>query len=381
MTRSTAFLLPLLLASSAAVFACEEDAPVEKVDDDLDAEDPDAEDPDAEDPDAEDPDAEDPDAEDPDAEDPDAEDPDDDEPGKPNVDAGKSDAGKSDAGKSDAGKSDAGKSDAGTPDTGKSDAGKSDAGKSDAGTPGPVDPGDDDRPSCVKKPSQVVIIGDSYINWPTHALPSDLATASGQQGWRLHAVGGASMATGGIAGFIPDQFDLAIAGDKDVHTVVMDGGGNDVLLPDVTLDPLSECKNSAQSPTLKNCQDIVQRSGDTVYKLAEKMAAAGVRDVVYFFYPNIPEGTLLGGASPNQINKYSKGKMEAVCAGIEDRTKGKLRCHFVDMVPVFEGHPGWFFPGDIHPTGEGSAAMGKAIWAKMKDECVGQPESSGCCKP
>ncbi|MDB4974291.1 MAG: hypothetical protein JWN48_2632 [Myxococcaceae bacterium] len=234
---------------------------------------------------------------------------------------------------------------------------------------------------CVKKPSQVMIIGDSYINWPTHTLPAELDRASKQTGWRLNAIGGASMATGGIATLVPAQFDQSYALDNDVHTVVMDGGGNDVLIADATLDPGSDCKNSTMSAMLPQCQKIVQTANEAFAKLLKRMADVGVQDVAFFYYPHVPEGTLLGGAHPNVINDYSRPKAKSTCDAAEASTAGKLRCHFIDMVPVFQGHNDWFFPGDIHPTSVASPAMAGAIWKVMKDACVGQLPASGCCRP
>jgi hypothetical protein len=45
------------------------------------------------------------------------------------------------------------------------------------------------------------------------------------------------------------------------------------------------------------------------------------------------------------------------------------------MVPVFKGHDDYFAAGDIHPNPMGSAAMAKAIWGKMEDDCVWQAAS------
>lgn len=234
-------------------------------------------------------------------------------------------------------------------------------------------------PQCVQKASQVVLIGDSYINWASHTLPADLARESGQS-WRNYAVGGFSMGSGGL-GLIPPEWDQAIAADPDIRTVVMDGGGNDMLIPAATWMGGADCKNNANSPNLPVCQMIFQTALDAATALMTKMADHGVRDVVYFFYPHVPNGTLLGGTAPNAILDYALPKVKAFCDDAINMNGGKLRCHFVDLVPVFEGHADWFAPTDIHPNTQGSAAMAKAIWAKMKEDCVGQPESSGCCEP
>ncbi|MDD9939978.1 MAG: SGNH/GDSL hydrolase family protein [Myxococcales bacterium] len=246
-------------------------------------------------------------------------------------------------------------------------------------TPAPQRP----KPACLQSGSQVVLLGDSYINWLSHSFPADLNREAGQT-FRMYAVGGYSMGSGGI-GPIPPQLDQAISDDPDITTIVMDGGGNDILVPDVLQFPRGgECKESQMAPMIPDCQMIVAKA----LEAAEQMLTTGVSqleaetvDVVYFFYPNVPEGTLVGGAYPNAILEYSAPMVKDFCDSTYERSEGKVMCHFVDLRPVFEGHPEYFAPADIHPNNEGSAAMAQAIWQTMQDNCLAQPESSGCCQP
>jgi hypothetical protein len=236
------------------------------------------------------------------------------------------------------------------------------------------------KPKCKGKTSEVVIIGDSYINWASHTLPADRAKEAGET-WRLYAVGGASILAGGIAKLIPAQFEDAVTADKDILTVVMDGGGNDVLICDPGTYPgCDKCKEMGASK-LPVCLKIVQDTLATFTKLQDRYVSVGVKDVVYFFYPDVPANTPIGGPYPNEIADFAMPMWKATCEGAEQRTGGKLRCHFVDMVPVFKGHDDYFAAGDIHPNPMGSAAMAKAIWGKMKADCVWQGASSGCCAP
>ena len=103
--------------------------------------------------------------------------------------------------------------------------------------------------------------------------------------------------------------------------------------------------------------------------------------VIYFFYPNVPEGTVVGGTHPNAILEYAVPLVKDFCDGTADRSSGKVICHFVDLRPVFSGHADYFAPTDIHPNATGSAAMAKAVWQTMEDNCLAQPESSDCCEP
>jgi hypothetical protein len=228
--------------------------------------------------------------------------------------------------------------------------------------------------TCVSKASQTVLIGDSYINWVSHTLPTDLARVSGET-WRNYAIGGTSMASGGI-GLIPNQLDTALAADPDIKTIVMDGGGNDVLVCDGVRWPnCLSCKNGSIA---EPCPSIVQAALDKAESLIQKAADRGVRDVVYFFYPHVPTGTPIGGANPNPILDFALPKVKALCDQTVTKSGGRLKCHFVDLIPVFEGHPEYFASGDIHPNSRGSAAMADAIWAKMRADCVSQ--KSGCCQ-
>jgi hypothetical protein len=231
------------------------------------------------------------------------------------------------------------------------------------------------------------MIGDSYINWVSHTFPTDINAASGLT-IEDFAIGGTSMGSGGI-GLIPDQFDPAVAKHPNVIAVIADGGGNDILVPDTTQFPRGgDCKMSgAQSSSIPDCQKIVQKALDAGTKLFTHMAQSGVKDVMFFFYPHVPTGTVVGGTDPNGMLDYALPKIKAACDGAYQTSIGvdpkkPIRCHFIDMIPVFDGHlSDYFAPTDIHPNPTGSKAMAAAVWAKMKQDCVGQPESSGCCQP
>jgi hypothetical protein len=130
----------------------------------------------------------------------------------------------------------------------------------------------------------------------------------------------------------------------------------------------------------KVCQDVIANAMRVASELMDTAAAAGVRDVVYLFYPHIPGGGF-GGMNPNAILDYSLPMARDLCLTAERRTEGKMRCHFVDLVPVFEGHPDWFADDGIHENSLGSAAMAQEVMKVLDDKCIAKPESSGCCEP
>jgi hypothetical protein len=236
------------------------------------------------------------------------------------------------------------------------------------------------KPPCLEKPSQVVVPGDSYLNWITHTFPDDLTREAGMQ-FRMLAVGGASMASGGIAGLIPDQLTSALAMDPDAIAAVMSGGGNDILIADAIKYPGADrCKDVLDSPMMKVCQDVIAGALGAARKLMVDASEAGIRDTIYVFYPHIPGGGF-GGMNPNAILDYSSPMAKKLCEDAEMVTSGKMRCHFLDLVPVFEGHADWFADDGIHENSLGSAQMAKEVVKIMKDKCIAQPASSGCCTP
>ena len=237
--------------------------------------------------------------------------------------------------------------------------------------------GSDNRPPCMKSPKQVISIGDSYMNWVSHTFPQDLNAAAGVTFRPTYAIGGYSMGSGGI-GLIPTQFDTALAQDKDIIAVVLDGGGNDVLVPALGRP---DCKNMANAGSVPGCQPIVTDALAAAETLMTKMVAAGVHDVIYFFYPARSGADALGGSHPNAMLDYALPRVKAFCDGVTAKTQGKGNCWFVDTVPLFEGHPEYFAAGDIHENSTGSKVIAKAVVDMMKSKCVAQPVSSGCCKP
>jgi hypothetical protein len=252
------------------------------------------------------------------------------------------------------------------------------------------DAGDDDagpeKAACLKDSSAIAMIGDSFVTWLSHTFPADMNAVSSLT-IETFAVGGTSMGSGG-GGLIPPQFDTALAKLPHLTTIIMDGGAYDIFSPDLAQFPQgAQCRNLGfRAIDVPDCQKIVDKAVAAAKDLFLKMAKSGVKDVVYFFYPKVPTNTIFGGNNPAGVLDYAMPKVRAACEAayelsVEAAADKPIRCHFVDLVPVFSGHPEFFAVADIHPSPAGSKAMAEAVWTTMKAECVGQPASSGCCAP
>jgi lysophospholipase L1-like esterase len=257
-----------------------------------------------------------------------------------------------------------------------------------AGAAGSGGAGSDTKNPCVTKPSEIVLIGDSYITGynGSPALQPALGMVNPDAAkWRNYAIAGISMQAGGLpllpppgVMYIPDEFTEAVNADKDIKVVVMDGGGNDALIPPAG-SPAANCKNDTMAGTNPACQQLVAATLKTADTLMQKMADAGVKNVVYFWYPHIPGGAL-GGTDPNAINDYAAPLVKMGCEGTLSKTSGKMSCVFIDLrMPFGDNYAMTIVSDGVHPTQAGQMILANQIINTMKSNCIGQ--SSGCCAP
>jgi phospholipase/lecithinase/hemolysin len=193
-----------------------------------------------------------------------------------------------------------------------------------------------------------------------------LARTNGSLGqnenYRTYYVSGTSMGNGQI----PGQFDSAlndgaVQNPKEIKYVLMDGGGNDILLLN------SMCLSVADPANNASCKASVEKSAAAATALLQKMGDNGVEEVVYFFYPELNPG-LATGTMPNKVNSYGFDIMKNLC---ESATA--VKCHFIDTRPAFAGKNAQYIGVDgIHPTLAGSTVIANLMWDVMKANCIAQ---------
>jgi lysophospholipase L1-like esterase len=243
------------------------------------------------------------------------------------------------------------------------------------------------KPKCIAKGAELALIGDSWINY---ALGENLAPRLQQRAQRDgalaasdrfndQAVGGSSLASGGIAPLIPTTWDtaktVAMRADTTVKFVVMDGGGNDVLLGNAAC--LENGTGKAQDPS---CQKTVMDATAAGRMLQARMKMDGVGQAIYFFYPHVPAGGW-------DMIDYALPMARETCEGMNSDT---FQCTFVDTRDLFQG-PGntgvamaqYIGLDGIHPTPAGMERLADELWKVMKEKCMAQTAESGggCCTP
>jgi hypothetical protein len=250
----------------------------------------------------------------------------------------------------------------------------------DAGEDSPEAPEPDAAPSCVTgqvKPNEVVMLGDSYLDAPWGNVGPTLMMQANAT-YRHYYIGGASLGWGNpnTQFYIPYQFDpmaltdTSVMNPSDIKVVIMDGGGNDVLIGNTS------CETTAP-PANSSCVTTVQEA-----------AQKGAQSVVFFFYPHLDPagGGILQTPAPavNDTLDYAYPLAEQVCCGssftssltnysCSGQPVAGMTCVFIDTRPAFEGHLADYIKSDkVHPTQAGAQVIANLIWSQMQSHCIAQ---------
>jgi hypothetical protein len=232
-------------------------------------------------------------------------------------------------------------------------------------------------------PNEVVMIGDSYMSGSPYGQIGQDVVADSKQNWtRLYYFPGSAMNYGSGDLNIPYQYETeALGASKDIKVVVMDGGGNDVLIDN------RGCLTTVDS-TCTSAIDMTLARGTALMK---EMATGGVQHIVYMYYPHLSTagGGLLPTPAPgvNMALDYALPKLEESCCGasfISTMTNYSCRgngpgtdCVVIDTVPAVTGHlytdPVPYIQSDnVHPNAMGSQVIADLIWNAMVQYCIAQ---------
>ena len=131
---------------------------------------------------------------------------------------------------------------------------------------------------------EVVMIGDSYMDLG-NVGPTIMKDANNAM-YRHYYLAGAALNYESTIFNIPYQFDTmaetdtAVAMPTDIKVVIMDGGGNDVLINN------SSCLTTPVAGDT-TCHTAIDASVARGEQLEMDMASKGVQHIVYYFYPDL----------------------------------------------------------------------------------------------
>lgn len=232
---------------------------------------------------------------------------------------------------------------------------------------------------------QVVMIGDSYMDLGN--VGPTLMKDAGNATYRHYYLAGSALNYGALNLNIPYQFDTLALTDTslphptDIKVVIMDGGGNDILIDN------SQCLTTPLAGDTA-CHTAIDASLARGQQLEQDMRSKGVKQIVYYFYPHL-DPNVSGHQHADDWLDYAYPKAAASCCGSANvPSSGDISCHgetqgsdcvWVDTRPEFVGHDDstnaatyWFMSDNIHPNQAGANAIAAKVWAKMKEYCVAQ---------
>jgi lysophospholipase L1-like esterase len=206
----------------------------------------------------------------------------------------------------------------------------------------------------------IVNLGDSIF-----ALSGDIYTnleSKSGETWRHYAISGAQMIGGILATPIPDQYADAKADDPNIRMVYMDGGGNDILIPAIALDPYG-CKSCNYwwcGSISQSCKDLINDVYVETVDLLNQMGSDGVQKVVFQGYYHLKFGLFGDLTTLDKAVDYGDKMLKLAC------TNANVNAVFVDPRASFEGKESSYIIADgIHPTAAGSAVLANLLWSAM----------------
>jgi hypothetical protein len=186
----------------------------------------------------------------------------------------------------------------------------------------------------------VIAIGDSWMSYDaTTGIQYSLRKVSGQP-YRGYGAGGTQL----LNGQIPDQYARAKHDNPNVKTVIMTGGGNDLLRSGARVD-----LSSAGPFTRMRIDEI----SDRLVAIWSEMGRDGVRDIIYIFYSR-------GGGIAASVD-YATKKIQPLCQSMKP-----VRCHWIDSDETLHMR----LRDSTHPTDEGFDALAKTIFELMGKEGI-----------
>ena len=200
----------------------------------------------------------------------------------------------------------------------------------------------------------VITIGDSFMNLSVGSGIEFSLDKISPTKYRHYGVPGTQL----LNGQIPSQYTAAKAANPDIKTVLMTGGGNDIILD--FFGNLVACSGAKTEADLKPaCTAALDKISAGADKMFAEMAADGVKDIVYigYGYPTLNE---LGGT----IERTKRIQAEKC---VDNSPTLGVRCHFIDPSKELIG---LISADGIHPTVAGYDVIAKMVWKRMMDEGV-----------
>jgi len=198
-------------------------------------------------------------------------------------------------------------------------------------------------------PADVLILGDVLIELSIFTAQLEQAAVNAgilapNEHYRDQAMAVSSLLAPGQFSFDNQYSNARVEGPARV--IIMDGGATDVLTGQCAGMLTPECPAAQAAVT-------------GAEQLFTRFAKDGVEHVVYFFYGDpVANPTLKDGLD------LMRPLLRNVCG------RSAVACHFLDLRPIFAGHPEYVGMDGLVFTDAGATAAAAATFAFMQTQCV-----------
>ena len=204
---------------------------------------------------------------------------------------------------------------------------------------------------------QVITLGDSIFDL-SNELQLNLEAYAGET-FRKYTRSGAELEGGIAAPSVVEQYAQARGDNSDIDVVVMNGGGNDILIPVLTLLDPHNCKTQwYQFGRLSGrCKSFIDDLYVDGVNLLNDMAADQVEHVVYLGY-YYTKNAVFRLDSLEEAVDYGNATLDRACGN------AAVDCQFVD--PRASISDGDIIIDGIHPASSGSEKLAQLIWPVLQ---------------
>ncbi len=201
--------------------------------------------------------------------------------------------------------------------------------------------------------NEIITLGDSIFDL-NGQIQANLEAWAGQT-FRNYTQSGAELAGGAFARSVKGQYADAKATDANIETIVMDGGGNDILIPAMIFDPYGCRTHWWRWNITRACLGLIEDQYVEAVNLLNQMDAEGVDNVIWLGYYELPRSN----ANLYQALQYGDAYLGYACD-----VSTTANCTFVDprgQIPASDVES-----DDIHPTPSGSLKLAQMIWPVLQ---------------
>jgi hypothetical protein len=205
--------------------------------------------------------------------------------------------------------------------------------------------------------NNVVNLGDSIFALSGEI--QDFLHSYSRQTFRRYAVSGAELIGGVLAPSVYSQYDIAKSDNANIDTIFMDGGGNDILLPVITLFDPYDCKTQwyEWGKLSSTCKNFIDDIYVDCVNLLNDMYADGVDHVIFQGYYYTKNAWYNSLDDLEEAIDYGDVKLKQACQ------YSAVNCQFIDPRSTIKDSD--IISDGIHPATSGSQKLANLMWPKL----------------